>query len=43
MKKVSQKRKYVKPEWVKQEMFERFAQTCLKTPTTPCAPNNNAS
>jgi hypothetical protein len=37
MKKMSQKKTYVKPEWIKQEMFERFAMGCDKVvpPATP--------
>jgi hypothetical protein len=36
MKEMSQRKKYLKPEWSKEEMFERFAMACDKfTPPTP--------
>jgi hypothetical protein len=40
MKKVGEKKQYVKPEWVKQEMFERFVTACVKHPTH-CSPANS--
>ncbi len=36
-KQVNEKKKYAKPEWDKQEMFERFVTACTKGPGA-CAP-----
>jgi hypothetical protein len=33
MQKANKRKVYQKPSWQKQEMFERFARTCGKTPS----------